>query len=153
MHYNGLLITWLRLGFFTWPLTLPLFWFCSSQLLNAMLPTSCASMLLLTMEIFGMKDFKDVRRLCNLSIVWGKKKKRHRMGGSVSNHYIWSFMVQQLKTFLPFPCPQPLTPAPTLPFAASSALPRCLSCHSASWILDKLSKIKRYWGVLLAGTI
>lgn len=30
-------------------------------------------MLLLTTEIFGMEDFKDVRRLCNLSIVWGKK--------------------------------------------------------------------------------
>jgi len=69
------------------------------------------------------------------AIVWGKKD-RHRMGGSVSDHYIWSFMVQQLKTFLPFPCPQPLTPALMLPFAASLALPRCLSCHSGSCILE-----------------
>lgn len=30
---------------------------------------------MLTMEIFGVKDLKDVRRLCNLSIVLGEKKK------------------------------------------------------------------------------
>jgi len=45
--------------------SLPFFWFCSSQVVNATLPTSRALMLLLTTETFGMRDFKDVSRLCN----------------------------------------------------------------------------------------
>lgn len=53
---------------------LPIFCFCSNQLLNAMLPTSGTSMFSLITEIFGMKDFEDVRGLCNLSILWGEKK-------------------------------------------------------------------------------
>lgn len=110
-------------------ITLPIFCFCSKQLLSAMLPTSGTSMSLLITEIFGMKDFEDVRGLCNLSILWGEK--RHRMGGTVSNHCIWSFIVQQLKTFLPFPCPQPLCSCPDtsfccqLSFAKMFIMPFC----------------------------
>lgn len=63
-------------------------------------------MFLLITEIFGMKDFENVRGLCNLSILWGKDI--GWMDGNVSNHYIWSLIVQQLKTFLPFPCPSRL---------------------------------------------
>lgn len=54
--------------------TLPILCFCSNQLLDATLPTSGTSMFLLITEIFGMKDFEHVRGLCNLSILWGKKK-------------------------------------------------------------------------------
>lgn len=55
-------------------ITLPIFCFLSNQPLNAKLPTSGISMFLLITEFFDMKDFEDVRGLCNLSILWGKTK-------------------------------------------------------------------------------
>ena len=54
--------------------TLPLFWFCSSQLLNATLPAPPALALPPTVEIVGVEGFKDVKSVQSQDHFGGGKK-------------------------------------------------------------------------------